>query len=147
MLTTSEINESERQLKRNTNKIAELRLTLDGLERQTETLKAVLVVAKSPDYEPESDIIECEIYSQMYDEDHYKKRYRGMDGQLFPMDVMPDGYILFGFKFKGIKQVINKDFGYSHNGVDILPFADYDNIKSGKDKVLHATHILFKKAE
>lgn len=107
-----------------------------------------LVYRLRKDYtEPEAgvEIVECVILPRMIDEDFYIQVYV-FDGTSHPMHQIPDGYIPVGFKFKGTKQVINKEFGYSHNGVDILPFVEYDNIKSGKDKVLHATHVLFRKA-
>ncbi len=96
------------------------------------------------DYEEKPGIVECEIQEVLIDEDHYMKQYKGMDGQWFRMMILPDGYETAGFKFAGTKQIINKDFGFSHNGIDILPFVDYDNLKSGRYDIYHATHVLFR---
>ncbi len=98
-----------------------------------------------PDYKEEPEIVECKIHEQMVDEDFYIDGY-DIDGAFRPLDHIPDGYVFAGFRFEGRSQVINKAFGYAHNDRDILPFAEIGNIKSGKDKVVTATTVLFKKA-
>jgi hypothetical protein len=98
------------------------------------------------DYTPPIELIECEIVNTLINEDYYIKKYRDTDKQLYSIDVFPDGCVLAGFKFEGRTPLINKDFGYSHNSRDIIPFAEYDGIKSGKLKVLHASHVVFIKS-
>jgi hypothetical protein len=103
-----------------------------------------------PDYEPpeeKPEIVECEVVQHLVNEDYYVLGYRGTDKQIRPLSLVPDGLMVAGFKFKGVEQVINKPFGYSHNGVDILPFVQYEDLKSGKYMVHYATHVLFQRAK
>ena len=98
-----------------------------------------------PDYKEEPEFIECELSKVLINEDYYVKRYRALDRQLRNMSELPDGYVIAGFKFEGTEQIITHDFGYSRNGVDIVPFASYSDLKSGAVPVVHATHVLFRK--
>ncbi len=95
-------------------------------------------------YEEKPEIVECEIYKARRGRfDVYVYDFGEDEENL--LSAIPHGYEQIGFKFDGIKQIINKAVGYSHNGIDILPFVDYDDLKSGRWAVLHATHVLFRR--
>ncbi len=97
------------------------------------------------DYENEPEIVECEIKPNSDGELRYN--YRGDSDIWCPFEDAFADPDFIGFKFGGIKQIINKEVGYSHNDIDILPFVNYDDLKSGRYKVLHATHVLFRRQE
>ena len=94
-----------------------------------------------PGYEEKPEIVECEIYEGYIGHLTYSRGDTFIACTITCASRDPD---FIGFKFGDLKQVINKAVGYSHNDVDIQPFVQYDDLKSGKYKVLHATHVLFR---
>ena len=90
-----------------------------------------------PDYEDEPEIVECEIYRQSND---LYYTHRGMC-PIYTAFGDPD---FIGFKFEDVTDWYNEPILYEFNEKNygaILP----EHIKSGKAKVLHATHVLFRK--
>lgn len=98
-----------------------------------------------PDYKEEQkpEIVECEIIPATNLTEPIK--FRHYNGNVISVHKAVSQQGFSGFKFGDLKQVINKAVGYSHNDVDILPFVQYDDLKSGKYKVLHATHVLMRR--
>ncbi len=96
------------------------------------------------DYKDEPEIVGCKIY-QAECTKFYVDVYDFESRTEIVLARTPVGYKRIGYKFGDVKQIINKEVGYSHNGVDILPFVQYDELKSGRFKVLHATHVLFRR--
>ncbi len=91
-----------------------------------------------PDYAEEPEVVECAIKPQG---DHW--HYRD-GGTWFSLHEAYDRQTLIGFKFAGYSDIFNESTMYEWNG-KLYREVQLDWILSGKAKVLHATHVLFRR--
>jgi hypothetical protein len=89
-----------------------------------------------PDYQEPDEYVECEIHEYR---DMCEWRY-GYIGLYY----VPDGYERIGFKFKHGKYAITPELYENCNGTTCF-WSDIESITSGAVKVLHATHVVFRK--
>jgi len=92
-----------------------------------------------PDYAEKPEIVECEIY-----EDGGKLYFERPDGNVSEYACDAPRYKNFGgFKFEGYSDLFNELIMYEWNG-KLYREVQLDWVISGKAKVLHATHVLFR---
>jgi hypothetical protein len=98
-----------------------------------------MVYALRADYQPESEIVECEIYDE---DEHY--HFKDLLGQQHSLSQAFDEVGFVGFKFEnGVVSGVPVFYHNSKTNEDCKYITDSTFLRDFE--ILHATHVLFKK--